>query len=395
MNPTAEVIVVGLGAFGSATAYQLARAGAKVIGIDRFAPPHDRGSSHGATRITRLAVGEGDAYVPLVKRSHEIWAALRADTGRTLYQRTGGLILGSRDGAAHHHGRPDFVARTIDAARRYGIPHEVLDAAEITRRFAQFRTRGDEVGYYEADSGVLRPELCVRTQLDEARRLGATLRLGERVVGIRSTRGGVAVETAHATYEAAKAIVTAGPWIPGLVGGAFERRLRVMRQVLYWFEATEPSRYASPSCPVFIWMHGSGDEDYMYGFPMVDGIAGVKVATEQYRATTDPDAVDRAVGAAETQRMFDRHVSGRLAGVTARCVHSAVCLYTVSTDSGFVIDRHPGLDHVTVASACSGHGFKHSAAVGELLAMQALGRDDTALARFSIDRFDAPGALAS
>ena len=387
MSETADVIVIGLGAFGSATTYQLARSGAKVIGIDRFAPPHDRGSSHGATRITRLAVGEGDIYVPLVKRANEIWEQLEAETGNALYMRTGGLIMGPRDGNVQHHGKPDFVRRTADAALRYGIPHEVLSASEIADRFPQFQTRGDELGYFEPDSGVLKPELCVQTQLLQAKALGATLRLNERAMSIDSTPGGVTVRTSTGTYSAAKAIVTAGPWVPGMVGGAFAGNLRVMRQVLYWFEAAEPSLYASPSCPVFIWMHGSGDEDYLYGFPMVDGYPGVKVATEQYQSTTNPDEVEREVQAVEHERMFERNVNGRLRSVTAKCVHSAACLYTVSSDSGFIVDQHPDLDHVTVVSACSGHGFKHSAAMGELLARQAMGTSVEALSAFSLARF--------
>jgi sarcosine oxidase len=187
-------------------------------------------------------------------------------------------------------------------------------------------------------------------------------------------------------YSAARALVTAGAWLPGLVGGRFAAKLRVMRQVLYWFEPTEPALYGPPSCPVFIWMHGSGDADYMYGFPMVDAHGGVKVATEQYQATTDPDRVDRQVAEDEQRTMFERHVAGRLRSVTPRCVHAATCLYTVSPDSGFVVDSHPEFEQVTVVSACSGHGFKHSAAMGERLAQQALGRETGALSAFSLAR---------
>jgi sarcosine oxidase len=383
----ADVIVIGLGAFGSATAYQLAKAGARVIGIDQFTPPHDRGSSHGATRITRLAVGEGDVYVPLVRRSNEIWQELEAASGSQLYLRTGGLIMGPQDGNVRHHGKPDFVRRTVEAAVRYGIPHELLDASEVRARFPQFMTRGDELAYFEPDSGVLKPELCVQTQLKQAAALGATLRYGEAVTSMSSTAGGVTVKTVNGTCSAAKVIVTAGPWVPGMVGGRFATHLRVMRQVLYWYETKEPALYASPSCPVFIWMHGSGDEDYMYGFPMVDSHPGVKVATEQYQVTTDPDETDRQVSDVEKQRMFELNVSGRLRSVTSRCVHAASCLYTVSTDSGFIVDAHPEVEHVTVVSACSGHGFKHSAALGEHLARQATSQATEGLAPFSLARF--------
>ena len=386
-DATADVIVIGLGAFGSATACQLARRGARVLGIDRHVPPHAFGASHGATRITRLAIGEGEVYVPFVRRSHALWRELEAATGTSLYQATGGLVMGRPDAASSHLHKPDFVRRTIDAARHHGIVHELLDAAAIRERFPQFAVDDDVLGYYEPEAGVLRPEACIAAQLDEARRLRARLVTSERVVAIEAAPGGVAVRTERGRYAAARAVVTAGAWVPGLVGGRWARRLRVMRQVLHWFRPADPTPYAAGRMPVFIWMHGRGDDDSMYGFPMVDGHPGVKVATEQYRDDTDPDAMAVAVSPEETQAMFERHVRGRLPGLTPQCVHAAACLYTVSEDAGFVIDRHPSLEHVTVVSACSGHGFKHSAAIGEALARRLCGDDDGSLRAFTLDRF--------
>jgi sarcosine oxidase len=373
MPPTVDVIVVGLGAHGSATAYQLARRGARVLGIDRFAPPHDRGSSHGATRITRLAIGEGDVYVPLVRRSHEIWRELESAGGTELLVRTGGLVLGRRSGAPGMHGQPDFVASTIAVARRHAIAHEVLDAAGIAARFPQFDLRGDETAYYEPESGVLRPEACIQANLDAARRHGAELRTDEPVLALESDGAGAAVRTARGRFAAAHVVVTAGAWLPGLVGGPFATHLRVMRQALYWFEPSEPARWSPPAFPIFIWQRGALEEDDIYGFPMVDGHGGVKIGDEQLEHTTDPDALDRVVSAAEQRRMFERNVARRFRGLTDACVHSAACLYTVSPDSGFLVDRHPVLDHVTVVSACSGHGFKHSAGLGEAVAQRVLG----------------------
>lgn len=384
----ADVIVIGLGAFGSAVACQLARRGAKVIGIDRFHPPHELGSSHGATRITRLAVGEGAQYVPFVRRSHEIWRTLESELGPTLYLRTGGLIMGPGDGLARHHGRPNFVQQTIDVAQRFGIAHEVLRAADVHDRFPQFLVRGDELAYYEGEAGVLLPERCVAAHLESARAHGATLRMNEPVLSIQGSAGGVEVRTGAATYSAAKAVLATGAWVPGMAEGAYRKHLRVMRQVLHWFRPAQPELFASPRCPVFIWMHGCGDTDLFYGFPMVDGHDGVKVATEQYQQDCDPDRVDRTVQPDEPVRMFETHVSGKLRSVTPECVRSVACLYTVSTDSGFVVDAHPSEPNVTVISACSGHGFKHSAGLGEAVAQQVLGGGGHLdLGAFSLDRF--------
>lgn len=390
VHSSGDVVVIGLGAFGSATTYQLARRGARVIAIDRFAPPHAHGSSHGATRITRLAVGEGAVYVPMVMRSHEIWAELEAQApGRSLYLRTGGLVMGPATGGGRMHGEANFVQRTIDIARRFRIPHEVLRGDAIGERFPQFILRGDELGYFEPDTGVLRPETCVAAQVEEARRHGADIRLDEKVLSIESSASGALVRTDRASYAAGQVIVVAGAWVPGLVGGLYASHLKVMRQVQYWFKVAAPALYAAPGCPVFIWTRGDGDGDEMYGLPMVDGLGGVKVATEQYRDTTDPDSVERTISEAEVRQMFDARVRGRLRGITPECVHAATCLYTVSPDSGFVVDRHPTLENVTVVSACSGHGFKHSAGFGEALALRALGEpggvdwDAFALARFS------------
>lgn len=395
-SPVADVIVVGLGAFGSATLWQLARRGARVVGIDRFSPPHDRGSSHGDTRITRLAIGEGAIYTPLVRRSHEIWRELEHEHGAELMRTTGGLILGAREGPSAIHGQADFVGHTIEVARQHGIAHEVLGADEIAARFPQFELRGDERGYFEPEAGVLRPERCVAAQIEAARRSGARILCDEPVVAIESAAGAVTIRTARDTYSAARAIVTAGAWVPGLAGGAYAARLRVMRQTLHWFQPEDPARYASPEFPIFIWIHGPGEEDSMYGFPIVDGRTGVKVATEQYRDTTDPDAVERDVSAAERRVMFERHVAGRLRGLTADSVHAAACLYTVSPDANFIVDHHPLVENVAVVSACSGHGFKHSAALGEALARHALGGSGGFdLAPFSLARFARAGSRAS
>jgi sarcosine oxidase len=375
---------------GSATLYQLARRGTRVLGIDRFAPPHDRGSSHGESRITRQAIGEGEAYVPFVLRSHEIWRELERDTGGTLYSAIGGLFLGRPIAGVTHHGQTDFIGRTIDNARRFGIAHEVLSAAQVHERFPQFRLVGDEICYYEPGAGFLRPERCIATQQYRARALGATMRTNEVVQRIVPDASEVRVTTDKATYTAGSVVVTAGAWMSALLGGVFSKLLAVYRQTLYWFAPENPAAFMPERFPIFIWIHGGGAGDYFYGFPVVTD--GVKLATEQFAETTDPDRITRDVSATESASMYAAHVRDRIAAVSERCLRAEACMYTVTPDSGFIIDRHPDSERVIVASPCSGHGFKHSAAIGEAIAERVLdGKSRLDLSPFSLARFSRLG----
>lgn len=382
-----QVAVIGLGAMGMATLYQLARRGVDVIGIDRFEPPHDLGSSHGETRITRQAVGEGRDYVPFVLASHAIWRELEALSGETLLEACGVLVLAPGSGMSSHHGKRDFVARSIETAREFGIPHEVLDGSTARQRFPQLTgiSDGDKV-YFEPGGGYVRPERCIAVQRDQARALGARLRLGAEVTSIRQEGDGVRIAVGGEEIVADQAVVAAGAWTAPLLGAPFDRVLTVRRQVLHWFRLADVTAHAG--APVFIWMHGAGDEDYFYGFPPLAGDDRLKVATEQYVATTTAETLEREVSAAESEAMWRAHVAGRIAGVTPEAVQAAACLYTVTPDSGFVIDRHPHLDRVMVVSACSGHGFKHSAGIGQAVAEAVTGAPSAFdLAPFSLRRF--------
>jgi len=375
---------------GSAAAYHLARLGTRVIGLDALAPPHDRGSSHGATRITRLAIGEGAHYVPLVMRSHQLWREIEAETGADLLTECGGLILG-REGAQRSHGSTRFLDRTIGAARQSGIGHEVLAAAEVRRRFPQFAVADDERGYYEPSAGFVRPEACVGAQLELARRHGARLVTGERVLAVEADGAGVRVRTAGATYVAGRAVITAGPWVGGLLPPAVSRLFTVSRQVLYWFApAGPPERYMPGVFPIFI-QTGDSDADICYGFPIADGPGdGVKVATEQFGEATTADAPRDGVTAKEIAAMRRRAVR-LLPELTGPCVRSVTCLYTCTPDFGFVIDVLPDSPQILVASPCSGHGFKHSAAVGEAIGqVLARGGSDIDLAPFALRRVTLP-----
>jgi sarcosine oxidase len=396
MVVTADVAVVGLGAMGAAALYQLARRGVQAVGIDRFAPPHTQGSSHGETRITRQAVGEGAAYAPLVLRSHEIWRELEAATGARLLEACGGLLIGPTERTSSHHGKPDFLRVTTEVARRFGIAHEVLDRSEITHRFPQFTALApDDMGYFEPGAGFLHPEACIATQLMEAQRCGARTLLNTQVGTIEQRGEIVRLETTQGPVEATSVIVTAGAWTAPLLGQPFTHLLRVTRQVLHWFEPDDPTPFEATRFPIYLRMYGAGDSDYFYGFPIPAGGTGVKIATEQYDIDTDAETADRAVQPDEAARMHATHVAGRLAGITPHALRSAACLYTNTPDSGFLLDTHPAMPRVLVVSACSGHGFKHSAAIGEAVAERATtGRSTLDLASFRLDRFAATKPLA-
>ena len=383
-----DCIVVGLGAMGSAAARHLAGRGVRVLGIDRFSPPHTLGSTHGDTRITRLAIGEGEHYTPLAMRSHELWRLLERETGTSLLTCNGGLVISSSTKTSINHVE-NFFENTLAAARRFGIAHELLDAGAIRRRFPAFNVKDDEYGYFEPGAGFVRPEACVAAHLAVAARDGAALRRDEQVLGFDASDAGVAVRTDRGTYRADRMILSTGAWIPGFVGPEVARHFRVFRQTLFWFDLPRAAdAYLPERCPIFIWelqhrMQG------IYGFPAIDGAGGgLKIGAEHYDATTSADAIERTVTAAEIEHMHERFVAPFLPGLGPRCVRSAVCLYTVTPDFGFVIDRHPASERVLIVSPCSGHGFKHSAAIGEALAQIVVdGESRLDLSDFTLARF--------
>ena len=381
-----DVIVVGLGAVGSATLWQLARRGIKALGIDRFAPPHAMGSSHGHTRITRQAIGEGDAYVPLVLRSHEIWRELEAEGNEQLLEQCGALIIGAAGGSLFMHGRQGFVRQTVDAAERFAIPHEILSPEETMRRYPAFTLAGDELVYFEPGGGMVYPERCIAAQLHAARRCGAAVCVDERVLAIEQIGDGVRVTTDRAVHHAAEAILAAGAWSPGLSSGALAD-IALHRQVLHWMTTDRPDWFTTERMPVFMFSHGEGAEDSFYGFPLVPGMEaqGVKVADENYTTRlADPDMLDRQVQPAEAAALFRDHLDGRMSGLQRQPLRSSVCVYSCTPDSAFRVGRNRAADRILVASACSGHGFKHSAALGECLADAAGGHAPLALAEFAL-----------
>jgi sarcosine oxidase len=366
---------------GSATCAQLAARGQSVIGFDGYEPPHPYGSTHGDTRITRIAIGEGPEYVPLVRRSHQLWRQIEQETGSELLTVCGGLVLapaGSR-----------FLAQTRASASEYGVAHEALSAEQLGARFPMFAIDSRTEGYYEPEAGWVRPEAAVRAQLELAHRHGANLRLGETVERWTAGAEGVSVSTDAGAYSAEQLVLCAGPWLPRLapeLGYLFA----VHRQLLHWFAIREGYELLR-EMPVFVWDLGGDAEGFVhldgfYRFPAVDGPAGgVKVATETYRSTTSPDGRQHPATQAEIDEMYERCIAPRLPWLGPESLRTVSCLYTNTRGSRFAIDRHPQHDAVVVVSACSGHGFKHSPAIGEAVAqLVSAGTSDIDLGPFSL-----------
>ena len=387
-----DVAVVGLGAAGAATLYQLAQRGVSALGIDSHSPPHVMGSTHGETRITREAIGEGECYTPLVRRSHGIWRELEAETGEDLLTQCGGLIIeGPGNGAAGHH-RQEFLAHTIACANRYEIPHELLSAAEVEARFPQFSLAGDESAYFEPGAGFVRPERCVAAQLTMAERLGAEVRRDERVFALTPEPGGtVRIRTDRGDLEAGRVVLAVGPWVRDFLEPRHLELFTVYRQVMAWFELRPEANDHTPGAmPIFIWGLSNGDS--FYGFPAVDGAGNAKVATEQLSLATSPAEATLEVDPEETRSLYEGLIRTRLPGLTERCTRSVRCLYTMTPDAGFVVDEHPDIPGVLLMSPCSGHGFKHSAGLGEAVAqLVTSGASDADLSPFRIGRFERTG----
>jgi sarcosine oxidase len=367
-----DVAIAGLGAMGSAVAHHAALRGARVVGFDRFAPPHALGSSHGETRIIREAYFEDPRYVPIVQRAYDLWLRLERDAGRRLLQRTGGLMIGPEGGA--------LVRGAIASGEAHRLPHQRLDAAELRRRFPALAPRDHEVAVWEPRAGMLFPEACIAAQLEAARRAGATLRPDDPVTAWRATGASVEVETAAGRVSAGVLVLAANAWLP-LLAPDLPFRITVTRQVLHWFEpAARPERLEPDRLGIWIWEDEPGR--FMYGFPAVAG--QVKVAVHGEGSPTGPDALDRTVGDDEVGAMRVR-LASRIPDAAGASVRAAACMYANTADGHFVIDRHPGHPNVLVLSCCSGHGFKFASAIGEIAAQLALdGRSTADLGLFAM-----------
>ena len=371
---TVDVAVIGLGATGSAALHHLARCGRRVVGIEQFTPGHDRGSSHGETRIIRLGYFEHPSYVPLVRAAIPLWRALERESRRALLHVTGILEMGAPDGT--------LIAGTLRSAQTHGLPHEVLDAAGVTRRFPAFQLPAHFVGVLQPDGGILAAEPAVAAQVALARMSGAEVRTNERVRAIEPTAGGVRIVTDHGTIAARHAVVTAGPWIKQLLPGLVAP-IRVTRQVVGWFAPSDAALFARERCPVFMIENPDG---IFYGFP-AGPQPGIKFAKHHSDEVIDPATATRPMDGAD-ESLLRGALAAHVPSANGALLHAQTCRYTMTPDEDFILDRLPGAPAVIVASPCSGHGFKFAPVIGAILADLVI-RGATAhdISRFRLARF--------
>ena len=377
MSDSYDVIVVGLGAMGSATSYHLARHGARVLGLEQFTPGHTLGSSHGESRIIRELYFENPLYVPLVHRAYELWAQLEEESGTDLLHQTGGLMIGPPSS--------ELVRGALLSGETHDISAAVLTHEEIVSRYPAFRPPVDYVAVLDARAGYLRPEACLEAHASLARRAGATLHYEEPMTRWEPDGDGVCVTTPTGQYRAARLALCTGAWTTTVMA-ELKLPLRVERQVVVWLDAPVPTAwYGEAQLPIFMCEHAGGR--LVYGVPRLE--RGVKTAIHhEGRRYESPEAVEREVLPGDIEALRES-LGGVLPDLSRAAVRESItCLYTDTPDGHFLIDVHPRHPQLLISSPCSGHGFKFASAIGEAQAELLLeGRARFDLEAFGLGRF--------
>lgn len=355
MSKSYDAIVVGLGGVGSAAAFALAKRGQRVVGIDQFSPPHNRGSSHGETRIIRKSYFEHPSYVPLLCRAYDLWRELESRTGKRLYHATGLLEIGPANGVV--------IPGVLASAAQFDLPIEQMTMSEARVLYPALQGDDSWSVILEKDAGYLNVEACVQAQLRCAAELGAELVMDQKVVGWASDGKGVSVRTRDQVYRADKLILTAGPWASELLS-QFHLPLTVLHKHLYWYEPNDNAYCEEDGFPCFFYETPAG---HFYGFPKRDAL-GLKIARHSGGETADSeiDGVHQRNHA--DQSAVEAFLGAQLPLVSLRMTHWAGCYYTMTPDEHFIIDTLPNLPQVTIVAGLSGHGFKFTSVLGELAA---------------------------
>jgi sarcosine oxidase len=370
-----DVIVVGVGAMGSAACLQLARRGSRVLGLERFDIPHAMGSSHGINRIIRLAYYEDSSYVPLLRRAYELWRELERGFGEQLLHITGSIDASPRDNWV--------FAGSLRSCEEHALPHQILDHRQLADRFPAYQLPEGHFALFQPDGGFLLSERCIVANVLAAQEAGAEIHAREKVLDWDLTASGVIVETDRATYEAERIVLSAGAWMSDLLP-ALKRLAIPERQVLAWFQPTTPALFAPEHFPVF---NMEVDEGRYYGFP-VSVIPGVKIGKYHHlQEVIDPDEMNREP-TIEDEEVLRAYASRYFPDSNGPVMALKSCMFTNTPDEHFIIDTLPGEPRVIVASPCSGHGFKFASVIGEILADLAIvGSTKHDIDLFKLDRF--------
>ena len=355
-----DCLVLGTGGIGSAALYHLAKQGKRVAGIDRFGVAHDRGSSHGQTRIIRQSYFEHPSYVPLVQRAFELWEELQAEHGRDLYYQTGILQAGPGGGA--------LIQGVLASSAEHGLPIEHLNVAEARKRWPQFAFDDDMEVVFEQRGGFLLIEHAISAHIEKAQWAGAELFVGHTICEVKTGGRCLEVLTDQGTFTADSIVVTAGAWAADLLP-ELKGHLRILNKPLHWYTADADLYSNRVGCPVFFFESETGD---YYGFPSIDE-RGLKLARHSGGTeVSNPLELNRSLDEDERSDVAG-FLRKHLPQVSDQATDHAVCMYTVTSDSHFIIDRAELDDRIVYAAGLSGHGFKFAAALGELLAKMANG----------------------
>jgi sarcosine oxidase len=378
-----DVIVAGVGGMGSAAVMELAARGAKVLGLERAGIPNSTGSSHGVNRIIRLAYAEDPRYVPLLRRAYERWRELERTAGEQLLYITGGVDAGAPDS--------ETVRGSLESIRQHDLPHELLSAAELHRRFPGYRLPEEMQAVYQPDAGFVASERAIVAHVKEALQFGAEIHGNEPIVKWSADGSGVNVRTPKATYHAKQLVISAGAWVGKFVP-QYAPHFVPERQVLMWSQPKVRDLFSLGNFPIFVL---EDPEARFYGFPEF-GIPGFKIGRYHHlHESVDPDNFDREGFAPRDEAALRVGIRRYFPDADGPTLSLATCMFTNTRDEHFVIDRLPGVQQVLLASPCSGHGYKFASVIGEIVADLVLdGGTRFDLSMFSLARLTGVPATA-